>query len=272
MSNNNHYNSPCGFAEDLVSYLYGEIDSAEKTRFERHLDDCSNCGKELAGFGFVRSSIGDWREEMFSVLETHKIEIPYIEKQTFVKTSVNSNDSLSWLASLRNVFSLSPTWATTTTVFASIAVLVGITIFALNFSYSNQVLEAKIIGNTSQNGVNAERVEIESANQPEEKDRTNLSLAGEKTSENNDLKINKKNSLPEKIVAEITPKSIKIPKNSRENKKPSDKTMANTNINPGKNSNTSKSGNIEVPKLTNFSEEEDNSLRLADLFDEVGSK
>jgi hypothetical protein len=272
MSNNNHHNLQCGFAEDLVSFLYGEINSAEKAEFEKHLDNCSNCDQELAGLGFVRSSIGDLREEMLSVLETQTFEIPYNESQKTFATSAKSKTSRSWIDRLRNLFSLSSSWATATSAFAFLVVLVGITIFVFNFSKPNQVLEVKIEGITNQNALKVTPNETDFAKQSEEINQPEQNLAVEKTPEKIDSKINNINPVPQKNVAEVNPKSFKTPKNVRENRKPNEKTIAQTNGNPAKDSKNTERLKTDAPKLTNFSEEDDNSLRLADLFDEVGSK
>lgn len=52
----------CGAGEKVVSYLYGELYGAEKTRFEDHLGECANCAEELAAFSSIRMSVADWKE------------------------------------------------------------------------------------------------------------------------------------------------------------------------------------------------------------------
>ena len=64
MLNNNH-NPSCAFAEQIVSYLYNETNAKEKAAFDAHLNNCSTCADELAGFGFVRSSIVEWKNAEF---------------------------------------------------------------------------------------------------------------------------------------------------------------------------------------------------------------
>jgi hypothetical protein len=46
--------------EQLVSYLYDELSTAEQAAFERHVDGCAACREELAGFRGLRSTLGTW--------------------------------------------------------------------------------------------------------------------------------------------------------------------------------------------------------------------
>src|SRR5262245_27782209 len=51
----------CGRKEDLVTYLYGETDDADRHSFERHLDECAACRDELNAFGRVRDDLSAWQ-------------------------------------------------------------------------------------------------------------------------------------------------------------------------------------------------------------------
>ncbi len=59
----NRFDAPedCGRKEDLVAYLYGEAGVNERASFERHLDDCGLCRKELTAFGRVRDELSAWQ-------------------------------------------------------------------------------------------------------------------------------------------------------------------------------------------------------------------
>ncbi|MBW8712701.1 MAG: zf-HC2 domain-containing protein [Acidobacteria bacterium] len=50
----------CESKELLVSFLYNEIDPADKRMFEKHLATCSECREELAELGDTRAQIGLW--------------------------------------------------------------------------------------------------------------------------------------------------------------------------------------------------------------------
>lgn len=55
--------SDCGRKEDLVTYLYGEANVADRASFERHLDDCDGCRNGLTDFRRVRLDLGMWQLE-----------------------------------------------------------------------------------------------------------------------------------------------------------------------------------------------------------------
>jgi len=50
----------CESKELLVSFLYNEIEPADKRMFEKHLATCSECREELAELGATRAQIGLW--------------------------------------------------------------------------------------------------------------------------------------------------------------------------------------------------------------------
>ncbi len=61
MNNTNRNQFACDRKEDLVTYLYGEATAAERVLFERHLNECDDCGAELKAFGRVRDDLGAWQ-------------------------------------------------------------------------------------------------------------------------------------------------------------------------------------------------------------------
>lgn len=61
MSNTNRNQFECDRKEDLVAYLYGEVTPVERASFERHLNDCGDCGAELKAFGRVRDDLSAWQ-------------------------------------------------------------------------------------------------------------------------------------------------------------------------------------------------------------------
>jgi anti-sigma factor RsiW len=113
--------NPCGHAEQLVSYLYGESAAAERARFEQHLAACVACRDELQAFGQVREAVGAWRAELLT------------DAPAFVATDVSPTDATrrnvvvapsrrsAWVA-LREFFALSPAWLRVGAVAASLVV------------------------------------------------------------------------------------------------------------------------------------------------------
>jgi hypothetical protein len=106
---NNVNNTTCNFSEALISYLYGEIGGKEKSQFEAHILNCQNCSDEISAFGAVRSSVIEWREKEFAELQTPEIILTSVrsEKSTAHLSSEPAIVSNSWLSGLREVFSFS---------------------------------------------------------------------------------------------------------------------------------------------------------------------
>src|SRR5258708_34585755 len=49
-------NSTSDACEQLLDYVYGELDEARKRTFEEHLPGCARCQQEAASFGRVRTA------------------------------------------------------------------------------------------------------------------------------------------------------------------------------------------------------------------------
>lgn len=253
MLNNNH-NPSCAFAEQIVSYLYGETIGKEKAAFDAHLKNCSSCADELAGFGFVRASIVEWKTEEFLNLETPSINIPY--------PIAVATEKQSWLGELRKLFALSPTWAT---AFAVLVVCVGLVLLVVNFSNNNDVAR-KVEKPT--NEVVSPIVE--------EKPTPRMEETAQQDSSKVLLKPSIVENASEKNAPQIAPKNqiVKVSNNVRKNKgvaQNANDLVANVRkLKDDKNTLTARKQ--VVPKLNGLEEEEDNSVRLADLFAEVESK
>lgn len=266
MSTNNHQNSGCGFGEKLVSYLYDEISGLEKEKFDIHLDDCKSCVEEYSSFGIVRSSLGEWRDFEFAPLET-----PQINLSTFEPVAVaESTGRGSWLKLIQSFFITTPRWVTTVSFATVLAVILGIGIAGLNNSYSPDVSEGKR---------GTDQVETEVTEQIKPINKTVESA-------NNDPTYDETIVPKPELLKGTPPNDSGFPKsaatkekrrtdNSLTAKEPKVKTTNRPNETATANKNRTVDKNLipgEIPKLTNFPVEEDNSLRLADLFDEIGSR
>lgn len=53
----------CERENDLIAFLYGELDPAERTAFRDHMQDCRSCSLEFAEFTNIRESVVAWRNE-----------------------------------------------------------------------------------------------------------------------------------------------------------------------------------------------------------------
>jgi Putative zinc-finger len=252
MSSNNGHNSSCAFEEQIVSYLYDEASKQEKIEFETHLKTCANCAGELSGFGFVRSSIQEWRNEEIFALEMPALEIPAL------KTATVERESSSWLENLKRVFSFSPKFA-----FGALAALVicaGLVVLALNFSGNRNIADSEVKQPEpilASNKINEEKIAA-----PKDEKVSDIAPAPLKQ-ETADNKFVEK-SLPTKKDSRV-----KAPNAAPKNKINAPKS---NNFATNKNKKTDKLEKQEIPTLSDFDEDEDESLRLADLFSEIDTE
>ncbi len=261
---NNHKNLSCGFTEQMVSYFYDENNQAEKAVFEAHLTNCPDCTKELAGFGLVRSSIIEWRHEEFFKLETPAFEIPTIKT---VNQSVESNSG-SWFSDFRKMFLFNP--MTATAVLAALIVCVGLVFIAIN-SWNN--LEVAEVDNKN-NGIIVASPTVDKINeQPIE---TIANDNSDKSSPNKFPKSTGTESkdsqpLPIRVKRLVPSDSVRASDNTKNNsEKP--ETVRNVKETNKENKKTTAVQKQQVPNLTTLDDDEDKSVRLADLFEEIGTK
>ncbi len=253
MLNGHHKNSGCGFDEQLISYLYNEIKGAEKFEFERHLNNCSSCADEFAAFSGVQSSINDWKINEFANLQTPVFKIPFADSVTSTIKQKPSDITDAWLSGLRQLFSLSPrAWSLATASFMVLAVCVGIVFLELNYQKNNELSQ----NNKQLNPIISPTIEQTKVISP---------------SETPEIKLPNKPSKPEIVKSDIDSKNsrtVKIVDSSRQPKK-----IENAG---GRKNNDFKINNKinnqpRTPKVV-IEDEEDNSLRLAELFDEIGTR
>jgi hypothetical protein len=95
----------CERADDLISFIYGELSESDKRSFEQHRNDCSICESELAAFEPIRRSIVDWRDRSLGQVSA---SVPLMRLEP----------KRSALAAIRGFFDLSPLWMKGATAFA----------------------------------------------------------------------------------------------------------------------------------------------------------
>ena len=103
-------NLKCGREDELIGFLYGELEPREKQNFQRHMQDCAECGLQLSSFNDIRESVVSWRNESLGTLTAE--EHPAIARIGQPKPSA--------MAALREFFNLSPLWLKGTVAFASL--------------------------------------------------------------------------------------------------------------------------------------------------------
>ncbi len=255
MLNNNHKNSVCGFSEALVSYLYDESNDAEKAVFKKHLDKCSVCSDEIASFSGVHFSINNWKLKEFSGLESPIIEIPYEKPE---KSMIVSGTQSSWLSVLRNLFNLSPAWSLATASAVVLALCIGIVFYAMNSRQPNDIAASNknqskpVVSPTVEN--KSPQANVNSNEMPDKQPKP---------------VVEPKSPQPEVTISKGTnqtnSKAVKISNNQRTNQKSENVYKNNEVKTPNKNT-------TKDPKIVDDEEEEDNTLRLAELFDEIDTK
>ena len=140
-------NAPnCERQEDLVSYLYDELNEVEARNFQLHIDNCRDCKAELASFQDVRKSVVAWRNESLAGVAF----TPDYAKTMAVKRP-------SALAAFREFFSLSPLWLKGAVAFASIlfCLLAGLAIARFQQTPAPAVVKSPATSDPSEAQVNA---------------------------------------------------------------------------------------------------------------------
>ncbi|HXD34612.1 MAG TPA: hypothetical protein VN643_26060 [Pyrinomonadaceae bacterium] len=107
-------NQPCNRSEELVAFLYNEMEDGDARKFEQHLHECVRCERELASFGEIRQSIVSWRDASLAPAWSNTAEN---ESRGFIP-SVQARPSA--FAAIREFFSLSPLWLKGAAAFASL--------------------------------------------------------------------------------------------------------------------------------------------------------
>jgi anti-sigma factor RsiW len=99
----------CERGNDLVSFLYQELEGRELRDFQQHLSGCSSCSQELASFQEIRSGVVAWRQESLGV---NTVPARTAGFTNFAKPSA--------VAAIRQFFALSPVWLKGAVAFASL--------------------------------------------------------------------------------------------------------------------------------------------------------
>lgn len=264
MNNNNHQNSECTHAAEIVSYIYDEIGAAEKSVFEAHLASCATCPEELADFIDVRFAVAGWKETEFAPLATPVIEIPYETEQTRETVAVSG----SWWSNLRGLLTLSPAW-TASAATAALVICFG-TFFAISrFSGGADVAEldnkskVKPTASPTTEALPRDSAANNNASGESSPDQS-PGLPNVQTKPESDAAENVPETKAVKI-SERTPRPRAIPQNSAV--KTNNPAVNNSGKPDARRSLPVK--NQPLPKLNNFEDDEDDSLRLAELFDEI---
>ncbi len=148
---NPDFEQACGRAEELMGFLYGELNDVEANAFRGHLQHCATCSSELSSFGNIRNSVMAWRNESFSSLSSpERVSVPTPNRSAVV--------------AIREFFNLSPSWMKVAVGFASLlfCVLAVLAVFGLRQASDPVVVRVATPPTTDQiDAVVKQRVEEE---------------------------------------------------------------------------------------------------------------
>lgn len=108
----------CDRNDDLISFLYHELDEKDARNFQQHMQQCAMCEREIASFGEIRHSIVSWRDASLGAAWSASAEKD--RQLEFSAPGAEVRHQLSALAAIREFFSLSPVWMKGAAAFASL--------------------------------------------------------------------------------------------------------------------------------------------------------
>ena len=111
----------CHRAEDLVSYLYGEVSDEESRDFAGHLRVCDACRSEFTIFEQVHGSILEWRSEALGVTSFAQLSKANSSQADVQPVAiVDRGRKLSAVAAIGEFFRVSPLWLRGATAVAAV--------------------------------------------------------------------------------------------------------------------------------------------------------
>jgi hypothetical protein len=118
----------CERGNDLIAYLYGEIDERAGRDFKQHLLNCAECESQLGAFKQIRSSVVAWRQESLLGGAANSV--------SRAVGSASDSGKRSAMADIRQFFELSPLWMKGSIAFASV-VFCLVSVIALAHFFEN---------------------------------------------------------------------------------------------------------------------------------------
>lgn len=121
----------CERGNDLIAFLYNEVDEREAQDFQRHLENCAVCKLELAAFGEIRDSVIAWRQESLGIVPAGSTPAGNVAASTLSRAVENRKPSA--IVAIREFFSLSPMWMKGAMACASVlfCILAGLALASL---------------------------------------------------------------------------------------------------------------------------------------------
>lgn len=263
MKNDSPKNFNCEFAAETLDFLYGELNDARKKAFHIHLNECTECAGEIRDFSGLRFSIREWKAAEFDKLTTPVISIPY---QTATTKTVETVNSVSLFEMIRRYFTFSPVLSGAAAVLI-LALTFGLGIFVLSNDEKDLLADSDIPP-----VINNEPSEI-----PQNKIEPENKLIAEKSVDSEAENSPADQAIPngKKIEKKSEPDGISAGRNTKRKHQIVNKSKKNSNTNAAFSNtqvavNATNKNRLRLNELPE--ENEDNSLRLTDLFAELESK
>ncbi|MGH9897811.1 MAG: hypothetical protein ACRD63_08970 [Pyrinomonadaceae bacterium] len=130
MSNDNSLNT-AGLTTDeqLISYVYDEVDVAQRTLFEKKMAQSPALCKEVLALREVKTEVGAWRSQVMDSFDG--LEMPFENAAVPVQVVKQVERKRSAMAALKAFFELSPIWMRAGVTFASL-LFCALTIFTFS--------------------------------------------------------------------------------------------------------------------------------------------
>jgi hypothetical protein len=239
---NGHHNNNGNHGVDLVAYIYGELDETARNAFESHLASCDECAIELAATSDARLGVVEWRRADFEHLATPEIVIPMGRPAT---SAISEPRKARLFAGLVESLSSFPLFARAGVGFAVAALIVGMIYFVSFRTVSNEH-----VAGFQEKAVESPTV---SNNVPKQLDVPKETIIAK--TDKPAMTTPRKNLVETRVSHQPVAANVAVARNTR-----------NHGIKPSNSQLAVK----KAPRLNNFEEDEDRSLRLVDLFAEVG--
>ena len=232
MNTNKNIEKACVHGEEIVSYLYNEMPAAGRGVFESHLLECVDCTDEFAGLSLARLYVYEWNSFEFALIPTPAIAIPY---EDVIRVSWFE----SWFGPVFSAPKLAAGGA-----LAAAALVFGFVLFP------------------SDNPENNVAISEVRTTQPPAAEQVKPSIPA--VAEDKQLiEVKVSNLLNRNDNKRIGADRIRVSQPSTKKRKIDERVTAVKMVPQIKN--IKPSVPLNAPRLTNFEDEDDNTLRLADL-------
>lgn len=220
--------------ENIVAYIYSEMEPANVPAFERHLAECSACADEFATVSDARLSVFEWKRDAFDTLAVPHFEVP---RETAKSVAARAG----WLEA----------------IFANIRLLAGaaaacvvLAIAAGSAFYFLKPTKPDLNAAVAPVTVPEKKIEVAEKQEPKPVE----SKPGPNAPEKKERVVTKREFAPVVVVARTRKPRV------------NNSFVAKATPTPQK---TKLINQDRLPTLNNFEETEDDSLRLADLLADV---